>query len=131
MGETKKRTLHEDSSSPSSSKVDPYKKPHFSSANKPSLSVEKVLDDTGIRLSQQDVEEVLKLSYGFPGPAVKFFRWSGHQLNDKHSPYAWNLIVEMLGKNRLFDAMRNAIKSMKDEGLLSLATFAFVFSSYC
>uniref|UniRef100_A0A5B6Z2N2 Pentatricopeptide repeat-containing protein n=1 Tax=Davidia involucrata TaxID=16924 RepID=A0A5B6Z2N2_DAVIN len=36
----------------------------------------------------------------------------------------------MLGKNCLFDAMWDAIKSMKKEGLLSLASFASVFSSY-
>ncbi|KAM7524271.1 hypothetical protein LguiA_014173 [Lonicera macranthoides] len=99
-------------------------------ASTPSLSIEKVLDDTGVRVSQEDVEEVLKLSYGYPGPAVKFFRWSGFQLNDKHSPYAWNLVVDLLGKSSLFDAMWDAIKSMKKEGLLSLATFASVFSSY-
>ncbi|XP_059671125.1 pentatricopeptide repeat-containing protein At1g77360, mitochondrial-like [Cornus florida] len=99
-------------------------------ANTRSLHVEKVLDDMGVRLSQPEVEEVLKLSYGFPGPAGKFFRWSGRQLNDNHSPYAWNLVVDLLGKNGLFEAMWDAIKSMKKEGLLSLATFASVFSSY-
>ncbi|KAK3024397.1 hypothetical protein RJ639_043355 [Escallonia herrerae] len=99
-------------------------------ANTLSSSVEKVLDETGIMVFQDDVEEVLKLSYGYPGPAVKFFRWSGLQLNDKHSPYAWNLVVDLLGKNCLFDAMWDALKSMKKEGLLSLATFASVFSSY-
>lgn len=52
------------------------------------------------------------------------------QLNDNHSPYSWNLVVDLLGKNMLFDAMWDAIKSMKKEGLLSLATFASVFSSY-
>lgn len=99
-------------------------------ASTPSVSIEKVLDDTGVRVSQEDVEEVLKLTYGFPGPSVKFFRWAGYQLNDKHSPYSWNLVVDLLGKNSLFDAMWDAIKSMKKEGLLSLATFASVFSSY-
>ncbi|XP_022843948.1 pentatricopeptide repeat-containing protein At1g77360, mitochondrial-like [Olea europaea var. sylvestris] len=99
-------------------------------ANTPSASVEKLLEDTGVRVSQEDVEEVLKLSYGFPGPAVKFFRWSGFLLNDKHSLYAWNLVVDLLGKNGLFDAMWDAIKSMRKEGLLSLATFASIFSSY-
>lgn len=38
--------------------------------------------------------------------------------------------MDLLGKNSLFDAMWDAIKSMKKEGLLSLATFASVFSSY-
>ncbi|XAR71409.1 hypothetical protein NMG60_11028658 [Bertholletia excelsa] len=99
-------------------------------AKTPSPSVEKVLEDSSIIVSQGDVEDVLKLSYGFPGPAVKFFRWAGFQLGDRHSPYAWNLVVDMLGKNGLFDAMWDAIKSMKQEGLLSLATFASVFSSY-
>ncbi|KAM5558060.1 pentatricopeptide repeat-containing protein [Rosa sericea] len=94
------------------------------------LSVEETLDDTGIRVTQQDVEEVLKLSYAFPGPALKFFRWSGRQLNEDHSPYSWNLVVDFLGKNCFFDAMWDAIKSMKQERLLSLATFASVFSSY-
>ncbi|XP_052196091.1 pentatricopeptide repeat-containing protein At1g77360, mitochondrial-like [Diospyros lotus] len=95
-----------------------------------SLSVEKVLEDTGVRVTPEDVEEVLKLSYGFPGPVVKFFRWAGFQLNDKHSPYSWNLVVDLLGKNCLFDAMWDAMKSMRKEGLISLATFASVFSSY-
>ncbi|PIM99349.1 hypothetical protein CDL12_28157 [Handroanthus impetiginosus] len=99
-------------------------------AKTPSLTVERTLEDTGIRVSEVDVEEVLKLSYGYPGTAVKFFRWSGFQLNNKHSPYAWNLVVDLLGKNCLFDSMWDAIKSMRKELLLSVATFTSVFSSY-
>ncbi|KAI3414410.1 uncharacterized protein J3R85_016301 [Psidium guajava] len=99
-------------------------------ANTPSLAVEKVLEGSGIGVWQEDVEGVLKLSYGFPGAAVNFFRWSGHQLKDDHSPYAWNLVVDMLGKNSLFDAMWDVVTSMHRKGLLSLATFASIFSSY-
>ncbi|XP_038708192.1 pentatricopeptide repeat-containing protein At1g77360, mitochondrial-like isoform X2 [Tripterygium wilfordii] len=99
-------------------------------ATTPSASVEKLLDETGIRVSREDVEQILKLSYSFPGPAVKFFRWSGRQLSDKLSPYAWNLVVDLLGKNSLFDAMWDAIKSMRRTSMVSLATFASVFSSY-
>ncbi|GLU10689.1 hypothetical protein SLE2022_274750 [Rubroshorea leprosula] len=99
-------------------------------ATTPSSSVETLLEDTGLRVSREDVENVLKLSYAFPGPAVKFFRWAGHQLHHQLSPYAWNLVVDMLGKNALFDAMWDAVKSMRREGLISLATFASIFSSY-
>lgn len=101
-------------------------------ASTPSQSVEQVLDDSvsGLRITQEEAEEVLKLSYGYPASAVKFFRWSDRALNGNHSPYAWNLVVDMLGKNLLFDAMWDAIKSMQRERLLSLATFASVFSSY-
>ncbi|XP_011021408.1 PREDICTED: pentatricopeptide repeat-containing protein At1g52640, mitochondrial-like isoform X2 [Populus euphratica] len=65
-------------------------------ANTPSHNVEPVLDATVIRVKQTDVEQVLKLSYSSPGSAVKFFRWAGSQLNDKHSPYSWNLVVDLL-----------------------------------
>ncbi|KAL3719488.1 hypothetical protein ACJRO7_004452 [Eucalyptus globulus] len=99
-------------------------------ARTPAHAVEEVLGDAGIGVGQEDVEDVLKLSYAFPGAAVKFFRWAGHQLKDDHSPYAWNLVVDMLGKNALFDAMWDAVKSMQKKGLLSLASFASVFSSY-
>ncbi|KAK1410370.1 hypothetical protein QVD17_36906 [Tagetes erecta] len=99
-------------------------------ANTPSLEIDRALDDTRIRVCTEDVEDVLKLSYSHPAAAVKFFRWSGFQLNDRHSPYAWNLIIDMMGKHCLFDAMWDAVKSMKKEGLLSLATFASVFGSY-
>ncbi|KAL6011034.1 hypothetical protein ACLOJK_001478 [Asimina triloba] len=93
-------------------------------------SLEKVLADAGFHLSTEDVESVLKLSYSFPGAAVRFFRWASPHVSDNHSPYSWNLVIDLLGKNYLFDAMWNAIKSMHTKNLLSLATFASVFSSY-
>ncbi|XP_034888467.1 pentatricopeptide repeat-containing protein At2g13420, mitochondrial isoform X2 [Populus alba] len=103
---------HRHHHSPSSSSI--TKKPSFQSyletpnlpptikllceiiANTPSHNVESVLDATVIRVNQTDVEQVLKLSYSSPGSAVKFFRWAGLQLNDKHSPYSWNLVVDLL-----------------------------------
>ncbi|KAK5831950.1 pentatricopeptide repeat-containing protein At1g77360, mitochondrial-like [Gossypium arboreum] len=141
MGKDKKRTHSQRSSSPP-------KPPNFPSyqtapnlnpkvrllceiiSTTPSSAVETLLQDTGLRITQFDVENVLKFSYSFPSQAVKFFRWSGHQLQHHHSPYSWNLVVDLLGKNGLFDAMWDAVKSMKNEGLVSLATFASVFSSY-
>ncbi|KHN17937.1 Pentatricopeptide repeat-containing protein, mitochondrial [Glycine soja] len=91
-------------------------------------TVEHSLQSAAISVIPHDVEEVLKLSYGCQ--SVKFFRWSGRHLNDNHTPYSWNLVVDILGRNRFFDPMWDAVKSMNKEGLLSLATFASVFSSY-
>ncbi|KAH0467995.1 hypothetical protein IEQ34_003028 [Dendrobium chrysotoxum] len=95
-----------------------------------STSIESSLNDFGIRISANDVEEVLKLSYSYPAAAVKFFRWSGPRLHHQHSPYSWNLVIDILGKNLLFDAMWDAVASMKSEGLLSVATYASIFSSF-
>ncbi|KAG0462998.1 hypothetical protein HPP92_021474 [Vanilla planifolia] len=95
-----------------------------------SASLESSLDNSGVGISSEDVEEVLKLSYSHPASAVKFFRWAGHRLQHRHSPYSWNLVVDLLGKNLLFDAMWDAVHSMLAEGLVSLATFASIFSSF-
>lgn len=99
-------------------------------AETPASTVERVLEDTGVRVSFEDVEEVLKLCYSYPGSAAKFLRWASSQLNSRHCAYAWDLFVDLLGKNSLFDAMWDAIKSMKKEFLLSLATFKLVFVNY-
>ncbi|KAL4199286.1 hypothetical protein AMTRI_Chr03g50400 [Amborella trichopoda] len=90
--------------------------------------VEIALSNSGIQVNSEDIESVLRLSYAAPTACVKFFRWSGFQA--KPTPYAWNLLVDLLGKNRLFEAMWDAVRSMKQEDLLSLATFASIFSSY-
>ncbi|KAJ7953300.1 Pentatricopeptide repeat-containing protein [Quillaja saponaria] len=82
--------------------------------------MESALSSSGIHPSSDVVHEVLKYSYNHPYSAVKFFRWAGTL--QKHSPYAWNLMVE---------PMWDAIRSMKQEGVLSVATFVSVFGSYC
>ena len=98
-------------------------------SNSSPTEVETALSSTGIQPSPEVVEEVLKLSYGSPMTAVKFFRWAG--LGQKLSSYSWNLIVDLLGKNEMFEPMWAAIRSMKQEGVLSIATFVSVFGSYC
>ncbi|KAF5749116.1 Tetratricopeptide repeat-like superfamily protein isoform 1 [Tripterygium wilfordii] len=91
--------------------------------------IESALSSSGIAPTQDIVNEVLRFSYNYPSSAVKFFRWVGLSL--KHSALSWNLVVDLLGKNGLFEPMWDAIRSMKQEGVLSLATFVSVFGTYC
>ncbi|KAL5796899.1 hypothetical protein ACOSQ2_001719 [Xanthoceras sorbifolium] len=93
------------------------------------VDVESALSTSGVIPTRDLVEEVLKLSYNSPSAAVDFFRWAGRAY--KLAPYEWNLMVDILGKNRMFEQMWDAIRSMKQEGVLSLSTFASVFGSYC
>lgn len=95
----------------------------------PAGEIESALTLTGLKPLPSHVESVLRLSYSHPASAVKFFRWSG--LSTKHSHYAWNLMVDILGKNSLFEPMWDAIRSMKQESALTVATFASAFGSYC
>uniref|UniRef100_A0A0C9S8F8 TSA: Wollemia nobilis Ref_Wollemi_Transcript_4614_1911 transcribed RNA sequence n=1 Tax=Wollemia nobilis TaxID=56998 RepID=A0A0C9S8F8_9CONI len=92
--------------------------------------LELMFTRSGLRVSTELVEEVLKKSYKAGAAVQKFFQWAAPQLGNKHSPYAWNLLVDILGNNRMFDAMWEAVKSMKGEGILSRHTFASVFTCY-
>lgn len=40
-------------------------------------------------------------------------------------------MVDLLGRNQLFEPMWDAVRTMKQEGVLSLHTFVSVFQSYC
>ncbi|KAL6549765.1 hypothetical protein OROMI_020253 [Orobanche minor] len=95
----------------------------------PVHEIEARLSITQIQPEPEIVQQVLKHSYNFPSAAAKFFRWSG--LSQRHTAYSWNLMVDLLGKNSLFEPMWDAIRSMKKEALLSLTTFVSVFENYC
>ncbi|KAL6180874.1 hypothetical protein ACLB2K_047533 [Fragaria x ananassa] len=86
------------------------------------------LTSTGIVPTLDLILEVLTLSYDYPFSAIKFFQWAGQAQN--HSAAAWNLIVDLLGRNRLFDSMWDAIRSMRDQSTLSLSTFSSAFANY-
>ncbi|XVF52168.1 hypothetical protein PTKIN_Ptkin04bG0243200 [Pterospermum kingtungense] len=93
------------------------------------IDIESALSATGITPTSELIQQVLAFSYNHPSSAIKFFRWAGRFL--KPSAYAWNLMVDLLGKNQTFEPMWDAMRSMKQEGLLSLPTFVSVFGSYC
>ncbi|KAL8536589.1 hypothetical protein ACS0TY_011970 [Phlomoides rotata] len=98
-------------------------------ATAPLHEVEARLASTKIQPEPEIMHHVLKLSYNTPNAAAKFFQWAG--LSQKHTGYSWNLMVDLLGKNKLFEPMWDAIRSMKQNGLLTLTTFVSVFENYC
>ena len=94
--------------------------------------LDAALDETDIRdVTTADVEQVLRLSYAHSRAAAAFFHWVGHRHlgHDNHSPYSWNLVVDILGTNCLFMRMWKTVDYMHLRRLLSLDTFASVFSS--
>ncbi|EMS66967.1 hypothetical protein TRIUR3_28674 [Triticum urartu] len=86
----------------------------------------------GVAPTAEAAEQVLKSTtcYERPKSAVRFFRWA--KASVQLTPLAWNLLVDILGKAAMFDPMWDAVLSMSQEGgLLSVATFASMFASYC
>lgn len=94
----------------------------------PPHEMEARLAATEVLPEPETVHQVLKLSYNSPSAAAKFFKWA--DMSRKQTGYSWNLMVDLLGKNNLFEPMWDAIRSMKQEGLLSLTTFVSVFENY-
>ena len=92
----------------------------------PAIGIESALNELRLEVSVQFVDDVLKLSYGAGMEALRFFRWDGWNFDKKHNPTAWNL----LGKDKLFDAMWDCIKVMKNEGIVSMETIFCVFRNY-
>ena len=78
--------------------------------------VDATLDEADIRgVTTANVEHVLRLSYVHPRAALAaFFHWAGHWHlgHDNHSPYSWNLVVDILGTNCLFTRMWETVDSM-------------------
>lgn len=96
----------------------------------PLMGVENALNQLGLAVSVQFVEDVLKMSHGAGMDALKFFRWAGLRLGRKHSPLAWNLLVDLLGKEKLFDAMWDCVKIMRTESIVSMDTISSMFGNY-
>jgi pentatricopeptide repeat protein len=100
----------------------------------PMGEVESALSACGIGPTAEVAELVLKsrVCYSRPKSAVRFFRWAAQSV--EHTAYAWNLLVDILGKAAMFEPMWDAVRSMHQEGgggLVSVATFASIFTSYC
>lgn len=100
----------------------------------PPSEVEAALTSCGAGPTPESAELVLRspVCYARPKSAVRFFRWA--KQSAQLSAYAWNLLVDILGKAAMFDPMWDAVLSMSQEGgggLLSVATFASMFASYC
>jgi pentatricopeptide repeat protein len=100
----------------------------------PTGEAEAALSSCGIGPTPDVAEQVLNsgVCYSRPKSAVRFFLWAARTVT--HTAYAWNLLVDILGKAAMFEPMWDAVRSMKQEGggdLVSIATFASIFSSFC
>ncbi|RLM69956.1 pentatricopeptide repeat-containing protein [Panicum miliaceum] len=78
----------------------------------PPGEMEAVLSACGIGPTAEVAEQVLKscACYSRPKSAVRFFRWAARSV--AHTAYAWNLLVDILGKAAMFEPMWDAIRSM-------------------
>jgi pentatricopeptide repeat protein len=99
----------------------------------PTGEVEAALSSYDIGPTPDVVEQVLNngACYSRPKSVVHFLLLVARTVT--HTTYVWNLLIDILGKAGMFEPMWDAIKSMKQEGvvdLVSIATFNSIFSSF-
>ncbi|KAK8670893.1 hypothetical protein V6N13_037506 [Hibiscus sabdariffa] len=94
-------------------------------------SVVQVLNASNLSVSHVLVEQLLKRFSNNWISAYGIFIWAKTQTGYRHAPELYNLMVDVLGKARLFDLMLDVVKEMKQlKGYISLDTMLKVMRRF-
>ncbi|XP_055834573.1 pentatricopeptide repeat-containing protein At1g77360, mitochondrial isoform X2 [Solanum dulcamara] len=96
----------------------------------PKLGLDTELDQSGIRVSPEMVEDVLKRFDNAGMLAHRFFEWAGKQHNYEHSTRAYHSMIGSLAKIRQYQMMWDLVNVMKTKGMLNIETFCIIMRKY-
>lgn len=74
--------------------------------------VVQALNDCGVDVSNELVDQVLKRFSNNWIMALGYFKWAQMQTGFKHSPDSYNMIIDILGKSKNFDLMWEMVEEM-------------------
>ncbi|KAL4388408.1 hypothetical protein GQ457_09G020150 [Hibiscus cannabinus] len=93
--------------------------------------VVQVLNASNLSVSHGLVEQLLKRFSNSWISAYGIFIWAKTQTGYRHAPESYNLMLDVLGKARLFDLMLDMVKEMKQlKGYISLDTMLKVMRRF-
>lgn len=96
----------------------------------PTLALDTALNQTGIRVSPDLVENVLKRFENAGMVAYRFFEWAEKQRNYSHSIRAYHTMIESLAKIRQYQIMWDLVNAMKKKEMLNIETFCIIMRKY-
>lgn len=96
----------------------------------PIAAVDIVLDQSGIRVSPEIVEQILRRFENAGMLAYRFFAWAEKQRNYEHSIRAYHAMIESLAKIRQYQLVWELVNSMKSNGSLNVETFCIIMRKY-
>lgn len=96
----------------------------------PKLGLDTALDQSGIRVSADVVEEVLKRFENAGMVTYRFFEWAGRQRNYEHSIRAYHTMIESLAKIRQYKIAWDLVNSMRSKKMLNIETFCIIMRKY-
>ncbi|KAK7351099.1 hypothetical protein VNO77_10282 [Canavalia gladiata] len=96
----------------------------------PTLGLDTALNQTGVRVSPDLVENVLERFENAGMSAFRFFEWAEKQRNYSHTIKAYHLMIESLAKIRQYQIMWDLVNAMRKKGMLNVETFCIMMRKY-
>lgn len=96
----------------------------------PQLVIDSALDQSGLRVSPEVVEDVLYRFRNAGLLAYRFFQWSEKQRHYEHSVRAYHMMIESTAKIRQYKLMWDLINAMMKKKMLNVETFCIVMRKY-
>ncbi|KAF5444717.1 hypothetical protein F2P56_033825 [Juglans regia] len=96
----------------------------------PALALDTALNQSGIKVAPDIVEDVLKRFENAGMLAYRFFEWAGKQQNYVHSVRAYHTMINSLAKIRQYQIMWDLVNTMKNMGMLNVETFCIMMRKY-
>jgi pentatricopeptide repeat protein len=109
---------------------DPMKRICETMMSCPALALDTALNQSGIRVSPDIVEDVLKRFENGGMLAYRFFEWAGRQRNYVHSVRAYHTMIQSLAKIRQYQIMWDLVNSMRNKSMLNVETFCIIMRKY-
>lgn len=96
----------------------------------PKLGLDTELDQSGIRISSEMLDDALKRFENAGMLAYRLFEWAGKQHNYEHSTRSYHTMIESLAKIRQYQIMWDLVNKMKTKGMLNIETFCIIMRKY-
>ncbi|XP_057987084.1 pentatricopeptide repeat-containing protein At1g77360, mitochondrial isoform X2 [Hevea brasiliensis] len=96
----------------------------------PAVTLDTALDQNGIRVSPEIVEDVLKKFENAGMVAYRFFEWAEKQQHYTHSIRAYHTMIESLAKIRQYQIMWDLVNEMRRKRMLNVETFCIIMRKY-
>lgn len=96
----------------------------------PTVTLDAALNQTGVRVSPELVENVLKRFQNAGMSAFRFFEWAEKQRNYSHTIKAYHSMIESLLKIRQYQIVWELVNAMRKKGLLNVETFCIIMRKY-
>ncbi|KDO80509.1 hypothetical protein CISIN_1g011643mg [Citrus sinensis] len=118
------------SSEPSTEALDAAKSISKIMLSSPKVVLDTALDQSGIRVSPEIVEDVLEKFRNAGTLAFCFFKWAEKQQNYEHSVRAYHSMIESLAKIRQYQIMWDLVNAMRTKRMLNVETFCIIMRKY-